>query len=145
MKISITITDESGQTFEGELELSPSRPPKRGRTRGTTRLSRGKAPAERSSAKPDFDLPTRAFMKRYVGEMGGDARFTLLLASLTKGEVGKAVGLSEISKSWNKMTQRMGGRFNPAYPTRAHENGWIASPKRGFYSLRSSWTQILDS
>src|SRR5439155_12033109 len=113
MKVRIVVTDDAGHTFEGEASLvatgsgpSPRREPNR-KERDTGRIS------------IDFSLPVRAFVKRHAKGLGGPQRFTVLLARLSGGKIGAAVSLKEIEKAWNRMTEPMGGKFNPAYTTRA--------------------------
>ena len=54
----------------------------------------------------DFSLNIRAFIKRYAGGKSGPKRFILLLAYLTKGEVGVDIGLDKIGSEWKKMTKK---------------------------------------
>jgi hypothetical protein len=84
-------------------------------------------------------------MRRYGRSVGGPAKFTLLLASLTKGEVGTAASLKDITKAWNRMTDPMGGEFNSAHPTRAKDNGWVDTPRHGSYVLRAGWTAAVGN
>src|SRR5438034_593269 len=79
-----------GNTFEGEATLvavGGARPPRR------TSDRQPRAPARTS---PDLSLPVRAFVKRHAKGRGGPQKFTVLLARLTGGKVGAAVGLKEI-------------------------------------------------
>lgn|ERR1700693_220095 len=140
MRAKLSIVDDSGRTFEGEVTLHPPSGPRR--RRASRAPASDRKGGSRNMKDLDFDLPTRAFVKKYVARMSGPARFTLLLAKLSKGEIGAGIGLGELTRAWNTMTQRM-GRFNPAYSTRAHDNGWVSCPKRGFYALRSDWTETL--
>lgn len=135
--VEIAVIDSAGNRFVGTAQL----------TRAGSRSARGTAKAApvRSESKPashiDFTLPSRAFIKRYASGMRGPQKFTLLLAKLAGGETTKAVELNSISKEWSRMTTLM-GEFNPAFPLRAGDNGWVSSPKRGTYHLRSNWAEI---
>lgn len=82
-------------------------------------------------------------MKRHATGLGGPQKFTMLLARLSGGKTGVAIGLKEIEKTWNRMTEPMGGKFNTAYTTRAKDNGWVDTPRTGYYALRPSWTGAL--
>src|SRR5579885_370708 len=65
----------------------------------------------------DYSINIRAFVKRYTKGKSGPKRFTLLLSYFAKGEIGKAVDLSEIKKHWGKMsTNSLLGKFNMFYP-----------------------------
>jgi hypothetical protein len=137
MKIRVVVTDGAGNTFEGEASLvavAGERPPRRTSCR---------KPGVPGRTSLDFSLPVRAFMKRHVKNLGGPQKFTVLLARLSSGKAGAAIGLKEIEKTWNRMTEPMGGRFNPAYTTRAKDNGWIDTPRTGFYALLSGWAEAL--
>ena len=137
MKVRIVVTDDGGNIYEGEVALvSAGGPPSRRRT--FDRL-----PNRPAGTSPDFSLPVRAFVRRHAKGLGGPQKFTVLLARLSDGKAGVAIGLKEIEKTWNRMTEPMGGKFNPAYTTRAKDNGWVDTPKTGYYALRSSWTGAL--
>lgn len=137
MKVRIVVTDGGGNTYEGEVALVAAGGP-RSRRRTSDRQARQSA-----RTSPDFSLPVRAFVKSHVKGLGGPQKFTVLLARLSGGKTGVAVGLKEIEKTWSRMTEPMGGKFNPAYTTRAKDNGWVDTPKTGYYALRSSWTGAL--
>lgn len=137
MKVRIVVTDGGGNILEGEATLvavAGERPPRR---------TSGREPRARDRTSPDFSLPVRAFVKRHAKSVGGPQKFTVLLARLSGGKTGAAIGLREIEKAWNRMTEPMGGRFNPAYTTRAKDNGWVDTPKIGYYALRSGWAEAL--
>ena len=137
MKIHVVVTGDDGTVFEGETELvavSRSRP-RRTATRG------GHQSAQ--SDNLDFTLPTRAFIKRYARGLSGARKFTVLLAALAGGKAGVEVSFKEIQKTWNRMTEPLGGKFNPAHTTRAKDKGWVDTPKTGFYILRPSWAEAL--
>jgi hypothetical protein len=137
MKVRVVVTDDSGNTFEGEATLVAASVR---RTRPTPDPKPQKSTAR---TKPDLSLPVRAFMKQHGKGLGGAQKFTTLLAKLTDGRTGAAVELKEIERNWNRMTALMGGRFNPAYTTRAKDNGWVDTPKTGHYALRAGWEKAL--
>ena len=138
MRAQLTITTDTGVVYTGEVELASSERIGRAGKAGLTR------PVESSSATTDinFDLPVRPFMKKYAQSMSGPKRLTLLIARLAQGDTQALVQRVEIGKLWNKMTLLMGGRFNPAYDTRARENGWVNSPKPGTYVLLPTWREV---
>ena len=139
MKVHVVVTDGEGNTFEGEASLvaAPGTRP--------ARRTAGAKPQKKPSARPslDFSLPLRAFVKRHAKGLGGPPKFTVLLARLSGGKTGVAITLKEIEKAWNRMTEPMGGRFNPAYTTRAKDNGWVDTPKMGSYALQGGWAKAL--
>lgn len=136
MRIQIVLTDERGDKYEGNVMLSlvshshKSRPTKN-------------QSAGRTYSALSFNPNPRAFMKKYGNGLGGPQRFAILLARLAKGDVHKEIALAELQKHWNSMKPLMGGPFNGAHPTRAKGNGWVDSPKRGFYVLSNSWKEAL--
>lgn len=139
MKVHVVVTDTDGNTYEGKASLMPVS------SRGTSGRPAGGKRQKREQARTslDFSLPVRAFVKRYAKNLGGPQRFTILLARLSAGKVGTAIGLKEIEGAWSRMTEPMGGRFNPAYTTRAKDNGWVDTPKIGSYALLSGWAKAL--
>lgn len=136
MRATITITTEDGAVYTGDAELLPSSTPptKSGRRRATTP----------QPARLDFALPVRPFVKKYANGMSGPKRLALLVARFTEGDVSTDVQRTHIRKTWSTMTSLLGGRFNPAYDTRARENGWITSPKPGLYRLLPGWSEIFQ-
>lgn len=143
MRARVVITDARGNTFEGEVHLSPvAHPPHKGKQ--NRKLASTKPQAPKAPAQVDFGLPVRAFVRTYGAKsMGGPQKFVLLLAWMSKGQAGRAVSLQDLENAWNKMTEPMGSKFNPAYTTRAKDNGWVDTPKKGSYGLRSNWKDIL--
>ena len=137
MKVRIVVTDDGGNTFEGEALLAAVE-----RARSPRQTS-GREQRASGRTNPDFSLPVRAFMKRHAKKLGGAQKFTVLLARLSSGKTGATIALREIEKTWNRMTEPMGGKFNPAYTTRAKDNGWVDTPKTGYYALRSGWMEAL--
>ena len=138
MKVQITITNDDGTEYSGEIELSQLIP-----------VSSKNRPYESTSDQltinnaVDFELPLRPFMKRYGQSMSGPKRLTLLVARLSNGNSEITVARPDVVKNWNKMSSLMGGRFNSAYETRARDGGWITSPKPGIFTLRPNWQEVL--
>lgn len=93
----------------------------------------------------DFSLNIRAFIKRYAGGKSGPKRFVLLLAYLTKGEVGVDIGLDKIGSEWKKMSAKnLMGKFNRFYPNEAKTQGWADSKAHGTYCLTKAWKEIYE-
>src|SRR6266852_1683810 len=138
MKVRVVVTDDGGNTFEGEATLVAV-----GGARSPRRKSGGQSRVP-GRTSPDLSLPVRAFVKRHAKGLGGPQKFTVLLARLSGGKAGVAVGLKEIENVWNRMKEPMGGRFNSAYTTRATDNGWVDTPKTGYYALQSGWAEALE-
>jgi hypothetical protein len=97
-----------------------------------------------ASAKIDFDLNERHFVKTYARGMSGPKKFTLLLAFMTQGKVGENIEVSAIRSRWNKMksSNLLGYPFNVNYPNAAKTSGWVDTKKYGTYCLCKSWQQI---
>ena len=138
MRISITLVDDNGRTFQGDAVLTPS--------------SSAKAATQKVHKKPTtvesvtFSIPIRAFVKKYGRQLSGPKRFTILVAYLCRGQVGLPVLNTDVEKHWNKMKPLLGGKkLNYAYATRAKEPGWIDSPSRGKYVLCASWRGALHA
>ena len=138
MKVQVVVTDDEGNVFKGDTVLVAV-PGSR-----TQRESGGKVQKPTRREALDFSLPVRAFVKRYAKGLRGPQKFTVLLARLTGGKADTALSGQDVARAWNRMTEPMGGRFNPAYTTRAKDNGWVDAPKTGFYALRPGWTEALD-
>ena len=135
MKIRIIITDDRGESFQGEVTMTPV---------GEASARHVPQPNDATQASPsalDFGLPVRAFVKRYARGLSGSQRFALLVARLVEGKIGPPVPLKDVEKQWNRMTAFMGGRFNAAYSSRAKDSGWVESAKPGMYSLRANWDE----
>jgi hypothetical protein len=98
-----------------------------------------------STSSLSFSLNQRAFMKKHARLLSGSKKFTLLLAHSVKGKVGEVVSVEKLVSEWNRMKGVLGGAFNPAHATRAKENGWIDSPKKGAYALSTSWKEVLKN
>lgn len=92
-----------------------------------------------------FSLNQRAFMKKHAKSLSGSKKFTLLLAHSVKGKIGEVVSVEKLVSEWNRMKGVLGSAFNPAHATRAKENGWIDSPKKGVYALSTSWKEAIEN
>lgn len=94
-----------------------------------------------------FDSNARAFVKSHAKGLSGPKKFVLILAYLAEGDVHKDVSLGSIQKLWNSMTSSslLGMDFNLSFSTRAKENGWVDSKKRGIYTLDHSWKTIFGN
>jgi hypothetical protein len=115
-------------------------------------LTKSKRPVKKSPALShnskaidiDFGKPLRPFVKQYAKGLSGPKKFVLLLSRLAGGDVKKEVAVEEIKKHWKKMKAKslLGLDFNTFYPTRAGENDWVETKKKGIYNLRPSWKEI---
>lgn len=141
MKVSIIFTDDDGNTFRGEAELTATAPTKPARTGA----KRGSGVKTHASSSVNFSSPIRAFVKRHARGMGGAQKFALLVAYMSKGDTHKQVPLADIEKQWNKMKTLLDGKFNGAYTVRAKEHEWADSPKRGVYVLLPGWKGIFSA
>jgi hypothetical protein len=140
VKLSIILTDDDGNTFQGEVDLSPAA----GAGKRRRRAAREVRP-KKIEAKVNFSAPIRAFVKQHGRGLGGPQRFALLVAYLSKGQVQKQVALAEIEQHWNKMKSLLDGELNRAHSTRAKEHGWVDSPARGVYVLLPDWKGIFNA
>ena len=92
--------------------------------------------------KFDFSVNIRAYAKKHLSELSGPKKFTLLLAYLTKGEIGKDVPIEEIIRTWNKMkAKNMLGKYNASYSDKAKVRGLVNSTKHGQYHLLKNWKE----
>jgi hypothetical protein len=140
MKVHIVVTDPSGQVFEGDATLTSVGVGARRRKRPASL----KETQPRTHA-PDLSLPLRPFMNEHARRLSGAAKFTLLLAWLTKGKIGETKSRREIEKAWNGMTALMGGTFNSAHAVRAKDRGWVDSPKSGSFVLLNRWAHAVGN
>lgn len=134
MKIHFTMIDDDGNQYEGGAELV--RVAKKSKSSTVASASR--------TTKASFSLNPRAFMNKYAKGKSGSRKFTLLLAHLAQGKVGQEVAGKQLVADWNRMKGVLGGAFNRAHATRAKEEGWIDSPRFGYYSLSSSWQEAVS-
>ena len=94
----------------------------------------------------DFKLPLRPFLRKYASGIGGPKQFTLLVAYLVGGDLNKEAALIEIEKAWNRATALLGSKkFNRFFAQEAKDNDWVITAKRGVYSLRPRWKEILEN
>lgn len=143
MKAQVTIVDDHGNVFQGDVELTATNAARRARKEHEkSDIVPKKSSPE--TGKLDFEMNPRAFMNRYASNLSGSQKFTLLLACLVKGESGKTVQLAEIMKIWDKM-EGVIGRSNTAFANRAKTNGWVDSPKYGGYVLTKRWREIFGN
>ncbi len=137
MRVKIIVTNDHGQDFEGELDLTPT--VKRGKSSRTRAIST--PPAD---AKIDFGLPRRAFLRRHA-KGGGPRKFAVLLAHMTQGKTSVPVTREAVEKEWTRNRGVLGGDFRAMYATRSKEKGWTDSPGRGNFVLRADWRAALRS
>lgn len=137
MRVKITITDDEGQTLEGELDLAPV--PRRAKAPRAAAQAR---PAPTTDAKIDFGLPRRAFLKKHA-RGGGPQKFAVLLAHMTQGKTGVQVTREAVEKEWTRNKGVLGGDYQTMYATRSMGEGWTDSPKRGTFVLRADWRGAL--
>jgi len=139
MKVNIILTDDSGKTYSGEVELTTSGRHPQGRR---SKPAAGAPPTARREPSIDLSLGDRAFIRRHVTrETSGPRKFVILLAWMAKGNAGKEIAVEDLSKKWAKVKGPMGGQYQTVYATRAKDSGWVDSPKQGIYSLRAIWRE----
>jgi hypothetical protein len=139
MKAKITVTDDRGKTFSGEVELAPA-----GRLSGTPPPLRTSPQSSKKTSQTgiDFTLSNRAFAKRHVTKRtSGPRKFVILLAYIAKGSTGSQVQADRITKEWAKVRGPMGGKYQRVFATRAKDEGWIDSPRQGVFILLPSWKE----
>ncbi len=139
MKAAVTITDDRGNVFQGQVELIQVAPQKSARNKADGSTSKF-APAP----KVNFSSPIRAFVKNHARGMGGPQRFALLLARMTKGDEKMEIPLKMIEKQWGKMKVLL-GKWNGAHSIRAKEHEWVDSPTTGMYVLLPGWKGIFNA
>ena len=138
MHVKIVVTDNGGQTFEGEAELAPT-----GTRRGGARRARPTpAPPPAADAKVDFKLPLRAFLNKHATG-GGPQKFAVLLAHMTGGKTGVEVTREKLEAAWTRNKGVLGVAYHTMYATRSTGNGWSDSPKRGTFVLLADWPEAL--
>jgi hypothetical protein len=140
LKVSIIVSDDDGNNYRGEVELDADSAGKRARRQAKA------APAKPAGKVPvNFATPIRNFVRLHARDMSGAQKFALLVAYLTKGDGKKELLMTDVEKNWNRMKPLLRGKFNLAYTTRAKDNGWVDSPKRGFYVILPGWKGIFDA
>jgi hypothetical protein len=138
MRVKVSVVDDKGNQFEGDVILSPAR-------QRAGRPVKTHPSVAQSKPRLDFGMNERAFAKQHASGLSGPKKFALLLAYFAKGNCGKEIEVKFIEKSWNKMTALLGGKFNGKYPNKAKEYGWADSSKQGVYVLRPRWVEILGA
>jgi hypothetical protein len=141
MRVHIVVTSDEGISYEGDAELAPS-----GASGASPRTRRRavKDPAiQPSAAAPDFDLPVRAFAKRNARSLSGPRKYAVLVARLCGGKVGQTISPREVERQWRSMTEPIGGDYNPAYASRAKNEGWVDAIDRDTIVLRKDWINAL--
>jgi hypothetical protein len=140
MRVSIIVTDDDGNTFQGDADLSARRQSKSAPMKKKSTSEK----ATHVAATVSLSSPIRPFIKKHARDMGGPQKFTLLLAHMVKGDTKKEVALATIQKQWGKMKVLL-GKWNGAHTIRAKEHEWVDSPKTGMYVLLSGWKGIFNA
>jgi len=140
LRVSIIVTDDDGNTFQGDAELLAHRQSKSAPVKKKSASKK----ASNVPATVNLSSPIRPFVKKHARGMGGAQKFTLLLAHITKGDTKKEVTLATIQKQWSKLKGTLGD-WNRAHSTRAKDQEWVDSPKNGTYVLLSGWKGILNA
>lgn len=136
MRVDLVVTMGDGTVLRGAADLFAAT---------AARLTDSEKREDVEAELPlDFRLPTRAFMKRYSGQLSGPKKLTLLVAYLAKGRTNQSVARIDVEKVWKKMGGLLGGGYNAAYDTRARDNGWISSPKAGVFQLLDGWAEAIE-
>lgn len=141
MKAHVTVTDDAGNTFEGEIDLAVVGKASIGKTK-TRGVPKAVSLTPAKKEPVNLSSPIRPFVKKHAGKMTGPQKFTLILAHMVGGDTGKEVLRADVEKQWNKMTALVGGEFNSAYANRAKDQGWVDSRKKGVYKLLPDWRDI---
>ncbi len=143
MRVKLAVTDDGGNVFEGEVDLSPAGAPQSAARR---RSPASPKPESRLPATAvDLRLPVRAFMSRYARGRTGPQAFALLLARLAEGEIGHEVSVESIRSEWNRTRGIVGSEYATMYATRAKDNAWVDSPRRGVFVLLPDWPAALTA
>ena len=140
MKVSIIVSDDDGNNYRGEVNLVAD-----GAEKPRQRQAKVTPPRPTGKAAVNFSTPIRAFVKLHARNLSGPQKFALLVAYLTKGDGEKEIRMTDVENNWNRMKSLLGGKFNVAYTTRAKDNGWVDSPKRGIYKVLPDWKGIFDA
>src|SRR5437867_6407769 len=117
MHVKIVVTNDDGQTFEGEADLARAGAGRCATRPADARAGPGGAGSSRD-AKLDFKLPLRAFLKKHATG-GGPRKFAILLARLTDGKTGVEVTRETVEKGWTRNKGILGGAFQDMYTTRS--------------------------
>jgi hypothetical protein len=139
VRATLSITDENGNTYEGNIELSlvGDSPALAEGTHNSIFVATG--------GPIDFSLPVRAFARTYAASnSSGAARLVVLLAYIAKGIDTADVSADTIRAEWGKLTSHLGA-FNRAHFTRAKDRAWVDSPGPGTYHLGPRWREAFGS
>ena len=100
-----------------------------------------------STAGVNFGLNPNAFVNKYAQGRTGKEKFTWLVAFFSKGDDTVEVPLKDVEQLWNRMTAKtqLGVKFNYLYTNEAKVNGWVDSPRKGYYRLAAGWYEIYDN
>jgi hypothetical protein len=140
MRAHIVVITDDGKKYEADIDLvAAGNAPKPSHNKKNQLTA-----ASHQSMHVDFSLNIRNFVNTHASSMSGPQRFALLVAYAARGKADQEVDLAQIAKQWSKMTAHL-GKFNPAYTTRAKDEGWVDSPKQGQYKLLPKWTEILGA
>jgi hypothetical protein len=140
MRAKITVVLDDGTVLEGSASLRPSSGGGNRDAAETEILREG----IRGADGLNFSLPLRPFIKAHGTGLSGPRKLTLLLSHIAGGKTDVAVPISEVEKQWSKIEALMGGPYNGAYGIRARDQGWIDSPKRGSFTIRDGWEEVLQ-
>lgn len=143
MRASIIVSGDDGNSYSGEVELKPDRATKEPELKESKRGVQVGSGVHK--APINFATPIRAFVKLHARNLTGQQKFALLVAYLAKGDGQKEIQMTDVENCWNRMKALLGGKFNLAYTTRAKDNGWVDSPKRGVYKILPDWKRIFDA
>jgi hypothetical protein len=139
MRAIISVFLDDGTVVEGSVDLLAQSGGRKARFLPAPRESAGNT---KGSARFEFDLDVRPFMKRYSAGRSGPHKLILLVSHFAKGLIGASVSRADVIDKWKRMTAIMGGPYNGAYDTRARDTGWLHSPKAGVFELRPGWEEV---
>jgi len=143
MRVSIIVLADDGNSYKGEVELKLDRNAKKPAPKQSKHGVRATSAVHK--APLNFVTPIRAFVKLHARNLTGSQKFALLVAYLAKGDGQKEIQMTDVENHWNRMKPLLGGKFNLAYTTRAKDDGWVDSPKRGIYKILPDWKRIFDA
>jgi len=146
MRARVSVTDDQGEVWEGEIELRASSPSTETSKKRPRR--RSAAASDDSSKVPsgkDFALPIRAFAKRFGIGRSGHELFTLLVAHLARGKQEAEVSLDDVRSEWARVKGVVGLGFATMYASRAKDKAWVNDQGRGKYTLLPDWTEAIEN
>jgi hypothetical protein len=136
MKVQITVIDDKGKEFTGEIDLQLIK----GNKEVKKAIRQKKQLVTHNITESDLNSGNRAFIKKFVKrKTPGPNKFVILLSWMVKGKTNINIKNDEIKKQWNRVKGLMGGKYQRMYATRAKENGWVDSNKKGLVHLVSNW------